>query len=32
MELQPEGLHQRVGLVIGSKAEVERVTRYHQIA
>jgi len=29
MELQPEQLHQRVGLVIGSKKEVERVTRYH---
>jgi fructose-1,6-bisphosphatase I len=29
MELQPEELHQRVGLVIGSKKEVERVTRYH---
>jgi fructose-1,6-bisphosphatase I len=29
MEIQPEELHQRVGLVIGSKAEVERVTRYH---
>jgi len=30
MELQPVELHQRVGLVIGSKNEVERVTRYHQ--
>jgi len=29
MELQPTELHQRVGLVIGSKREVERVTRYH---
>src|SRR6201986_1917314 len=29
MGLQPTGLHQRVGLVIGSKKEVERVTRYH---
>jgi fructose-1,6-bisphosphatase I len=29
MDLEPEGLHQRVGVVIGSKNEVERVTRYH---
>ena len=29
MDLQPEDLHQRIGLVIGSKNEVERVTRYH---
>jgi fructose-1,6-bisphosphatase I len=29
MDLQPSGLHQRVGVVIGSKNEVERVTRYH---
>ena len=29
MEIQPVELHQRVGLVIGSKNEVERVTRYH---
>ena len=29
MELQPTGLHQRVGVVLGSKNEVERVTRYH---
>jgi fructose-1,6-bisphosphatase I len=29
LDIQPEELHQRVGLVIGSKAEVERVTRYH---
>ena len=30
MEIQPVELHQRVGLVIGSKSEVERITRYHQ--
>jgi len=30
MEIQPVELHQRVGLVIGSKNEVERITRYHQ--
>jgi fructose-1,6-bisphosphatase I len=29
LDLQPEGLHQRVGVVLGSKQEVERVTRYH---
>jgi fructose-1,6-bisphosphatase I len=29
MDLAPKELHQRVGLVIGSKHEVERVTRYH---
>jgi fructose-1,6-bisphosphatase I len=29
LDLEPTGLHQRVGLVIGSKNEVERVTRYH---
>jgi fructose-1,6-bisphosphatase I len=29
MDLRPTQLHQRVGLVIGSKSEVERVARYH---
>jgi fructose-1,6-bisphosphatase I len=29
LDLQPTGLHQRTGLVIGSKNEVERVTQYH---
>ena len=29
MEIQPEQLHQRVGVVLGSRSEVERVTRYH---
>jgi len=29
MEIQPERLHQRVGVVLGSKAEVDRVTQYH---
>lgn len=32
MEIQPEALHQRVAVVMGSKNEVERVTRYHQEA
>ncbi len=27
--VQPEGLHQRIGLVFGSKHEVERIERYH---
>jgi fructose-1,6-bisphosphatase I/sedoheptulose-1,7-bisphosphatase len=27
--VQPEGLHQRIGLVFGSKNEVERIERYH---
>lgn len=29
LDLQPSALHQRVGVVLGSKNEVERVTRYH---
>ncbi|MCD6060456.1 MAG: fbp [Moraxellaceae bacterium] len=29
MEVTPEKLHQRVPVVLGSKSEVERVTRYH---
>ena len=29
MEIQPDGLHQRVPVVLGSKNEVERVLRYH---
>jgi len=27
--VQPDGLHQRIGLVFGSKHEVERIERYH---
>lgn len=30
MALQPERLHQRVPVILGSKREVERVTAYHQ--
>ena len=30
MELQPEKLHQRVAVFLGSKNEVERVTGYHR--
>jgi fructose-1,6-bisphosphatase I len=29
MELQPNGLHQRVPVILGSKNEVERVVGYH---
>lgn len=32
MEIQPETLHQRVAVFLGSKNEVERVTGYHQNA
>ncbi|WP_455385766.1 class 1 fructose-bisphosphatase [Acidihalobacter prosperus] len=30
LDLKPEDIHQRVPVVLGSKNEVERVTRYHQ--
>jgi fructose-1,6-bisphosphatase I len=30
MEIKPEKLHQRVPVFLGSKDEVERVTRYHE--
>ncbi|MAL02102.1 MAG: class 1 fructose-bisphosphatase [Alcaligenaceae bacterium] len=29
LDITPEGLHQRVGVILGSKNEVERVGRYH---
>ena len=29
LEVVPERLHQRIAVVLGSKNEVERVTRYH---
>ncbi len=29
LAVQPTGLHQRIGLVFGSKHEVERIERYH---
>ena len=32
MEIQPNGLHQRVPVILGSKNEVETVIRYHQQA
>lgn len=30
LDIQPEGLHQRVPVILGSKNEVERVVSYHQ--
>jgi fructose-1,6-bisphosphatase I len=30
LDVQPEGLHQRVPLVFGSRHEVERIERYHR--
>ena len=30
MDLQPDKLHERVAVVLGSKNEVERVTGYHR--
>jgi fructose-1,6-bisphosphatase I len=32
LDIQPTALHQRVGVVLGSKNEVERVTSYHRAA
>ena len=29
LDVQPTDLHQRVGLVFGSRSEVERIERYH---
>ena len=29
LKVQPTALHQRIGLVFGSKNEVERIERYH---
>jgi fructose-1,6-bisphosphatase I len=29
MEIVPTQLHERVAVILGSKAEVERVTSYH---
>ncbi|MFA7680704.1 MAG: fructose-bisphosphatase class I, partial [Pigmentiphaga sp.] len=29
LDIQPDTLHQRVSVMLGSKNEVERVTRYH---
>ena len=32
LDIQPEALHQRVAVILGSKHEVERVTSYHRQA
>ena len=32
LDIQPKALHQRVGVVLGSKNEVERLTAYHRDA
>ena len=31
LDMQPEGLHQRVPVILGSKKEVEVVVEYHQV-
>ncbi|MGA0585199.1 MAG: class 1 fructose-bisphosphatase, partial [Castellaniella sp.] len=30
LDIQPDALHQRVGVILGSREEVERLQRYHQ--
>lgn len=30
LDIEPEGLHQRIPLILGSRAEVERLIRYHK--
>jgi fructose-1,6-bisphosphatase I len=30
LDIQPDSLHQRVSVILGSKQEVERVTAYHK--
>lgn len=30
LDIKPEALHQRIGVILGSKNEVDRVKRYHQ--
>ncbi|MNW16834.1 Fructose-1,6-bisphosphatase class 1 [compost metagenome] len=32
LDVQPTQLHQRVSVVLGSKNEVDRITRYHREA
>ena len=32
LDVQPDALHQRIGVILGSKEEVDRVKRYHEIA
>jgi len=31
LDIQPQGLHQRVPVILGSKNEVERVIAYHKV-
>jgi fructose-1,6-bisphosphatase len=30
LEVEPAGIHERVPLILGSRAEVERLVRYHR--
>ena len=30
LQVQPKGIHQRIGLICGSRSEVERIERYHE--
>jgi fructose-1,6-bisphosphatase I len=30
LDVQPEALHQRIGVILGSRQEVERVQGYHR--
>jgi fructose-1,6-bisphosphatase I len=30
LDIQPQKLHQRIAVILGSKNEVERVTSYHR--
>jgi fructose-1,6-bisphosphatase len=30
LEIEPESLHQRIPVILGSRAEVERLVRYHR--
>jgi fructose-1,6-bisphosphatase I len=30
LDIQPQALHQKVAVILGSREEVERVTSYHQ--
>jgi fructose-1,6-bisphosphatase len=30
LDIEPEGLHQRIPLILGSRAEVDRLVRYHK--
>ena len=32
LDIRPQGLHERVSVILGSKNEVERILQYHQQA